>query len=192
MFAALFSCLFFCFSFCFFSRLSFRRCSALLMLSKVSATFTRTDFGGYFQLSEAEKKTETKMKNEIATKIGRERNKNRSHHKWKYICFIQPKIFIENLKRGGHLLEIHLFESWLLNTFSKMSSFRQKYVNCLTEKVCRTFSTFCFQTVDQKKCSCLKFQTIDKIFVTVFYIIKGLVQPKMIRPLSSKEFIIGR
>jgi hypothetical protein len=34
------------------------------------------DFRGYFQLLEAEKKTKTKMENEIATKIGRGRNKN--------------------------------------------------------------------------------------------------------------------
>ena len=34
------------------------------------------DFRGYFQLLEAEKKTKTKMENEIATKIGRGRNRN--------------------------------------------------------------------------------------------------------------------
>jgi hypothetical protein len=34
----------------------------------------------------------------------------------------------------------------------------------------------------------LKFQTIDKIFVTV-YIIKILVQPKMIRPSAAKNLL---
>jgi hypothetical protein len=56
----------------------------------------------------------------------------------------------------GQLLEMHLLESRLLNTFFKnVNCSTQKVSTAQQTKVCRTCTTFCFRA-DEKKVQLLK------------------------------------